>query len=112
MWFSHASGIIIISACGNERPPSTRISSTLSKIAESLHFSFATGGLVKDGVLAVAILPDRVIDRAVFAAPGADTVVTANPGCLMQIQSGLRQAGHKVRVVHLLDLLDEAYRGA
>jgi glycolate oxidase iron-sulfur subunit len=41
---------------------------------------------------------------------GADTVVTANPGCLMQIQSGLRQAGSNVRVVHLLDLLDEAYR--
>ena len=36
--------------------------------------------------------------------------MTANPGCLMQIQSGLRQAGHKVRVVHLMDLLDEAYR--
>jgi glycolate oxidase iron-sulfur subunit len=43
---------------------------------------------------------------------GADTVVTANPGCLMQIQSGLRRAGSKVRVVHLLDLLDEAYSGA
>jgi hypothetical protein len=27
----------------------------------------------------------------------------------MQIQSGLRQAGSNVRVVHLLDLLDEAY---
>ena len=40
----------------------------------------------------------------------ADTVVTANPGCLMQIQSGLRQAGSNVRVVHLIDLLDEAYR--
>jgi hypothetical protein len=28
----------------------------------------------------------------------------------MQIQSGLRQAGTNIRVVHLLDLLDEAYR--
>ena len=35
--------------------------------------------------------------------------MTANPGCLMQIQSGLRSAGSNVRVVHLLDLLDEAY---
>ena len=43
MWFSQASGIIIISECGSERPPSSRISSTLSKIAESLPFSFATG---------------------------------------------------------------------
>jgi hypothetical protein len=30
----------------------------------------------------------------------------------MQIQSGLRRAGSNVRVMHLLDLLDEAYRGA
>ena len=42
----------------------------------------------------------------------ADIVVTANPGCLMQIQAGLRRAGSKARVVHLIDLLDEAYRAA
>ena len=59
--------------------------------------------------LARSILERKVAN---IARTGADTVVTANPGCLMQIQSGLRQAGHKVRVVHLLDLLDEAYRGA
>ena len=59
--------------------------------------------------LARSIL-DRKIENIVRT--GADTVVTANPGCLMQIQSGLRQAGSKTRVVHLLDLLDEAYRGA
>jgi glycolate oxidase iron-sulfur subunit len=57
--------------------------------------------------LARSILERKV---ASIVRTGADTVVTANPGCLMQIQSGLRQAGHKVRVVHLLDLLDEAYR--
>jgi len=57
--------------------------------------------------LARSILERKVAN---IVRSGADTVVTANPGCLMQIQSGLRQAGHKVRVVHLLDLLDEAYR--
>ena len=57
-------------------------------------------------------LARSILDRKVanILRSGADTVVTANPGCLMQIQSGLRQAGHKVRVVHLMDLLDEAYR--
>jgi glycolate oxidase iron-sulfur subunit len=57
-------------------------------------------------------LAQSILDRKVanIVRTGADTVVTANPGCLMQIQSGLRKAGHKVRVVHLLDLLDEAYR--
>jgi glycolate dehydrogenase iron-sulfur subunit len=57
-------------------------------------------------------LARSILDRKVanIVRTGADTVVTANPGCLMQIQSGLRRAGSNVRVVHLLDLLDEAYR--
>ena len=59
--------------------------------------------------LARSILERKVAN---ILRTGADTVVTANPGCLMQIQSGLRQAGSNVRVVHLLDLLDEAYGGA
>jgi glycolate oxidase iron-sulfur subunit len=57
--------------------------------------------------LARSILERKIAN---IVRTGADTVVTANPGCLMQIQSGLRQAGSNVRVVHLLDLLDEAYR--
>ena len=59
--------------------------------------------------LARSILERKVAN---IVRSGADTVVTANPGCLMQIQSGLRQAGSNVRVVHLIDLLDEAYRSA
>ena len=58
--------------------------------------------------LARSILERKVAN---ILRTGADTVVTANPGCLMQIQSGLRRAGSDVRVVHLVDLLDEAYRG-
>ena len=41
---------------------------------------------------------------------GAEILVTANPGCQMQLQAGLRQAGSRVRVMHLMDLLDRAYR--
>ena len=37
-WFDHGSGIIIIIACGSERPASTSSSSALSNIAESLPF--------------------------------------------------------------------------
>ena len=59
--------------------------------------------------LARSILERKVAN---IVRTGADTVVTANPGCLMQIQSGLRQAGSNVRVVHLIDLLDDAYRSA
>lgn len=38
---------------------------------------------------------------------GARVVVTTNPGCLLQIQAGLRAAGSTVRAVHIADYLDE-----
>lgn len=41
---------------------------------------------------------------------GADAVVTANPGCMMQIGAGLRMAGRRTPVLHLVELLDESYR--
>jgi len=40
---------------------------------------------------------------------GAKTVVTTNPGCILQIQAGLREVGAEVEVVHIADYLD---RGA
>ena len=42
-WFDHGSGIIIIIACGSERPASTSSSSVLSNIAESLPFGLMIG---------------------------------------------------------------------
>ena len=42
-WFDHGSGIIIIIACGSERPASTSNSSALSNIAESLPFGLMIG---------------------------------------------------------------------
>ena len=42
-WFDHGSGIIIIIACGSERPARTRSSSVLSNIAESLPFGLTIG---------------------------------------------------------------------
>jgi glycolate oxidase iron-sulfur subunit len=42
-------------------------------------------------------------------ATGAQTVVTANPGCELQLRAGLRASGSKVQVKHIVDLLDEAY---
>ena len=42
---------------------------------------------------------------------GAKIVVTANPGCAMQVASGLRDARYPASVRHLVELLDEAYGG-
>jgi glycolate oxidase iron-sulfur subunit len=41
---------------------------------------------------------------------GADVAAAANPGCLLQLASGVRAAGLPLRVVHPLELLDEASR--
>jgi len=41
---------------------------------------------------------------------GAGIVATANPGCLLQIINGARDAGIPLRIVHPITLLAEAYR--
>ena len=38
-------------------------------------------------------------------ASGADTVVTCEPGCLMNISGGLHKASSSVRAMHIIDLL-------
>ncbi len=45
------------------------------------------------------------------AATEADIVVTANPGCHLQLRVGVKQAGLPMRVMHLIELLDWSYRG-
>jgi glycolate oxidase iron-sulfur subunit len=41
---------------------------------------------------------------------GAETIVTANPGCLLQLEYGGRAFGPRLPVKHVVELLDEAYR--
>jgi Fe-S oxidoreductase len=40
---------------------------------------------------------------------GADTLVTANPGCLLQLQAGVKRHGLSMDVKHIVELLDESY---
>jgi glycolate oxidase iron-sulfur subunit len=44
------------------------------------------------------------------ARAGARVIATANPGCMMQLEAGLRSWRMDGRVVHVVELLDEAYR--
>jgi glycolate oxidase iron-sulfur subunit len=45
-------------------------------------------------------------------ATKAAVIATANPGCMLQLQAGVRRHGHGQRVAHVVELLDESYRGA
>jgi glycolate oxidase iron-sulfur subunit len=42
---------------------------------------------------------------------GAQLLVTANPGCHLQIQAGLRRLGHRLPAAHVMDVLDASLRG-
>ena len=41
---------------------------------------------------------------------GATIIATANPGCELQLEAGVRLHGKGQRVMHVVELLDEAYR--
>jgi glycolate oxidase iron-sulfur subunit len=46
-----------------------------------------------------------------IALTEADVVLTGNPGCLLQLEAGVKKAGIKTQVLHPTQLLDAAYRG-
>jgi len=45
-------------------------------------------------------------------ATNAEAVVTANPGCIIQIAQGLEAAGAPIKVLHIAEILDESYQNA
>ncbi|HJQ69385.1 MAG TPA: heterodisulfide reductase-related iron-sulfur binding cluster [Blastocatellia bacterium] len=57
--------------------------------------------------LSAEILSDKLDS---IQSSGADTVATANPGCIMQIGAGLKMRGIAVDVIHPIELLDNAYK--
>jgi glycolate oxidase iron-sulfur subunit len=54
-----------------------------------------------------SVLLERKLDNAL--ATGADVIVSANPGCMLQLEAGLRARGSRVPVLHLVEVLDRAY---
>ena len=55
-------------------------------------------------------LLERKLDNAL--STGAEAIVSANPGCMLQIRAGLRARGDQRPVIHLIELLDRAYAAA
>jgi glycolate oxidase iron-sulfur subunit len=47
-----------------------------------------------------------------IAATGAELLITANPGCLMQVRSALARRGVSIRLKHTVEVLDASIRGA
>ena len=60
------------------------------------------------------VMAQRLLDRkmAHVEATGAATVVTANPGCILQLAAGLRARGRDGAVLHVVEVLDRAYAAA
>ena len=56
-------------------------------------------------------LSNQILDdkMAEIRATDADLVVTANPGCMLQLQAGLERSGTRGEVRHLVELLDWSY---
>jgi glycolate oxidase iron-sulfur subunit len=61
-----------------------------------------------------AEMADRLAGRKLqnILSTGADIVLAANAGCLLQILAEVRRQKAKVRVMHPMDLLDLSYRDA
>lgn len=58
-------------------------------------------------------MAERLKRRKVADVPlEASGVATSNPGCMLQIQAGLREAGRDLVVAHTVDWLWEAYHGS
>jgi glycolate oxidase iron-sulfur subunit len=51
-------------------------------------------------------LQQRKLDNVLERHP--DVIVTANPGCLLQLKTGLTERGSHIQVKHLAEVLDEA----
>ncbi|MGA8847276.1 MAG: heterodisulfide reductase-related iron-sulfur binding cluster [Nocardioides sp.] len=46
-----------------------------------------------------------------IVATGAQVLVTANPGCLMQVTSAIERSGHEMAMAHTIEVLDASIRG-
>ena len=56
-------------------------------------------------------MASSILDRKMplARATGAEIIATANPGCLLQLRAGVARHGTGQRVVHVIELLDQAY---
>jgi glycolate oxidase iron-sulfur subunit len=59
-------------------------------------------------------LAERLLEQKMrrIEETGAELILTANPGCLLQLRAGVARSENRRRVLHVVELLDEAYTAA
>lgn len=82
-----------------------------AQMVELAHSDFCCGSAgtynVVQNELSMKILKDKMDD---VQTTSADILATANVGCMLQLRAGVKQRGLTMRVAHVIELLDEAYR--
>ena len=61
---------------------------------------------VTQNALSMKILDEKMVNVSSVAP---DVVATANVGCMLQLRAGVERAGLKSKVMHVVELLDQAY---
>ncbi len=59
--------------------------------------------------ISMSLLEDKM---RMIESTRADTIVTANPGCMLQLQAGTQRSARPLPVLHVVELLDQAYAAA
>ena len=83
-------------------------------------FAIAKNGLPQNAQQPVVKLLQTIVHRFIRLAnkmrrvdeTGATVILTANPGCLLQLRAGVAESkdgGRARRVMHVLEFLDEGY---
>lgn len=97
---------------GVRRPPRALLARVQGLELASLADSFPVRCCGSAGIynvthtqMATALLDSKMKD---IAATGAELVVSANPGCLMQLDWGKRRGDRKIAVQHIVQVLDES----
>lgn len=57
--------------------------------------------------MSMALLEKKMAD---VNGTRAEVIATANPGCMLQLEAGVKKFGHGQRVAHVVELLEEAYK--
>ena len=57
--------------------------------------------------MSLSLLEAKMAD---ITSTNANYIATSNPGCLIQLNAGMRLTGGRARALHLIELLDHSYR--